>query len=92
MSIAEILDTMDYGTAPESDTEARAWIAKRVAGVGHFINGGWVKPEADQWFDTSDPSTGAVIMKLAEGGAADVDAAVKAARKAQGPLGAAAGP
>ena len=39
MSVAEILDTMDYGPAPESDTEARAWIAKRVDGLGLFING-----------------------------------------------------
>ena len=85
MSIAEILDTMDYGTAPESDTEARAWIAKHTQGAGLFINGAWAKPESGQWFDTHDPSTGAVIMKVAQAGAADVDAAVKAACKAQGP-------
>ena len=84
MSVAEILDTMDYGPAPESDTEARAWIAKHAEGAGLFINGAWVKPELDQWFDTHDPSTGEVIMRVAQGGAADVDAAVKAARKAQG--------
>jgi aldehyde dehydrogenase (NAD+) len=85
MSVADILDTMDYGPAPESDTEARAWIAKRADGLGLFINGQWVRPESGAWFDTNDPSTGAAIMKIAQGGAADVDAAVKAARKAQGP-------
>jgi aldehyde dehydrogenase (NAD+) len=85
MSIAEILETMDYGTAPESDMEARAWIARRVEGVGLFINGQWVKPESGAWFETHDPSTGAAIMKIAQAGAADVDQAVKAARKAQGP-------
>ena len=85
MSVAEILDTMDYGPAPESDTEAREWIARHGEGAELFINGAWVKPESGEWLDTSDPSTGAVIMRIARGNAADVDAAVKAARKAQGP-------
>ena len=85
MSIAEILDTMDYGPAPESDTDARAWIKRHADGAGLFINGGWRKPASGQWFDTSDPSTGAVIMPVAQAGAEDVDAAVAAARKAQGP-------
>ncbi len=85
MSVAEILDTMDYGPAPESDKDARAWIAKHAGGIGLFINGEWRKPESGAWFDTSDPSTGAVIMPVAQAGAADVDDAVKAARKAQGP-------
>ena len=32
MSIAEILDDLDYGPAPESDAEARAWLtATRTA-------------------------------------------------------------
>ena len=30
MSIAEILDTMDYGPAPESEKPAREWIAKHA--------------------------------------------------------------
>ena len=85
MSIAEILDTMDYGPAPESDTEARAWIAKHGEGAGLFINGEWVKPESGEWLETSDPSTNTVIMRVARGNEQDVDAAVKAARKAQGP-------
>ena len=83
MSVAEILDTMDYGPAPESDTEARDWIAKHGEGAKLFINGAWVEPESGEWLETSDPSTDAVIMRIARGNAADVDAAVKAARKAQ---------
>ena len=84
-SVAEILDTMDYGPAPESDTEARDWIAKHGEGAKLFINGAWVAPESGEWLETSDPSTNTVIMRIARGNAADVDAAVKAARKAQGP-------
>ena len=85
MSIAEILDNIDYGPAPESDTEARAWIEKRAAGAGLFIGGAWRKPESGKWFDTVNPATGEVLAAIAQAGEADVDAAVKAARKAQAP-------
>jgi aldehyde dehydrogenase (NAD+) len=82
MSIAEILDTMDYGPAPENDKDARAWI-KKHATAELFIDGGWRKPESGAWFDTSNPATGEVLASIAQAGPADVDAAVKAARKAQ---------
>ena len=82
MSIAEILDTMDYGPAPEADKDARAWI-KKHAQAELFIDGGWRKPESGAWFDTSNPATGEVLAAIAQAGPADVDAAVKAARKAQ---------
>ena len=42
MSVAHYFDTMDYGPAPESDTEARAWLARHDKGFGHFIGGAWV--------------------------------------------------
>ena len=32
MSLAEIIETMEYGPAPESDAEARGWLA---ASYGH---------------------------------------------------------
>jgi aldehyde dehydrogenase (NAD+) len=83
MSIAEILDNIDYGPAPESDTEARTWIKKRAAGTDLFIGGEWRKPQSGAWFDTINPATGEVLAAVAQAGEADVDAAVKAARKAQ---------
>ncbi len=82
MSIAGILDTMEYGPAPESDAQARAWIGKH-AEAGLFIDGGWRKPESGAWFETANPATGEVLARVAQAGVADVDAAVKAARKAQ---------
>jgi aldehyde dehydrogenase (NAD+) len=85
MSVAEILDDLEYGPAPESDKEARTWLARRVDGTELFIDGGWRKPEAGVWFDTNDPATGAKLLSVAQAGEADVDAAVKAARRAQGP-------
>ena len=43
MSVAEILDRLDYGPAPESDREARAWLKKHEAGFGLFIDGGFAQ-------------------------------------------------
>jgi aldehyde dehydrogenase (NAD+) len=47
-----------------------------------FINNQWVDPVEGKTFDTYNPATGQVIAKVAAAGAADVDRAVKAARKA----------
>jgi aldehyde dehydrogenase (NAD+) len=84
MSVAEILDTMDYGPAPESDKDARAWI-KQHDRAGLYIDGAWRQPQDGRWFATSNPATGEVLAEVAEAGQADVDAAVKAARRAQAP-------
>jgi len=80
-SVAEIFKTMDYGPAPESDAEARAWLAKHGAKFGHFVNGAWTKPGAT--FDVIDPSTTDLLAKVTQGSTKDVDAAVAAARRAQ---------
>jgi acyl-CoA reductase-like NAD-dependent aldehyde dehydrogenase len=47
-----------------------------------FIDGGWRDPAAGGTRDVVDPANGKVITTVAEGGAADVDAAVAAARRA----------
>ncbi|MEQ8964411.1 MAG: aldehyde dehydrogenase family protein [Azospirillaceae bacterium] len=87
MSVAEILDSMDYGPAPESDAEARAWLARhasdrREGGTRLFIGGRWVAPKTKQWFDSIDPATGKPLARIARAGEKDVDAAVAAARAA----------
>ncbi|QIG48664.1 aldehyde dehydrogenase family protein [Nordella sp. HKS 07] len=81
MSVAHYFDTMDYGPAPESDVEARAWLAKHDKGFRHFIGGEWINGKSH--FDTLEPATAKVLAKLSQGSSHDVDAAVKAARKAQ---------
>jgi len=83
MSIAEILDTMEYGPAPESDKEARAWIAALGGETKLFIGGQWKKAKSGESFETAAPATGEVLVRIAQAGAADIDAAVKAAAKAQ---------
>ncbi|KAF5346533.1 hypothetical protein D9756_010088 [Leucocoprinus leucothites] len=51
--------------------------------TGLFIGGQWVDPvNGDDLIDIVDPATGKTITTIAGGGAEDVDAAVKSARKA----------
>jgi acyl-CoA reductase-like NAD-dependent aldehyde dehydrogenase len=47
-----------------------------------FIGGKWVDATSGKTFPTINPATGEVITQIAEGDDRDVDAAVKAARKA----------
>jgi aldehyde dehydrogenase (NAD+) len=92
MSVARYFDEMSYGPAPEADTEARAWLKRHDATFGHFIDGAFVEPSSGAYLDTMDPATGAKLARIAAGSAADVDAAVAAARKAQGPWAKLGGP
>jgi aldehyde dehydrogenase (NAD+) len=82
MSIVEKFMTMDYGPAPEDPREALAWLDRSGRRFSHFINGTWQLPANGEYFDTTDPSTGEKLAAVAQGSAADVDAAVKAARAA----------
>ncbi|MBS1258734.1 MAG: NADP/NAD-dependent aldehyde dehydrogenase PuuC [Candidatus Scalindua arabica] len=47
-----------------------------------FIDGKWVDSVSGKTFDTLNPATEEVITSIAEGDSADIDLAVKAARKA----------
>ncbi|HUK22986.1 MAG TPA: aldehyde dehydrogenase family protein [Terriglobales bacterium] len=47
-----------------------------------LIGGEWVEAVSGKTFETYNPATGEVLAQIAEGGRADVDLAVKAARKA----------
>ena len=83
MSVAEIFETMDYGPAPESAGLANAWLDARGRKFGLFVDGVWREPATGQWFDTINPATTKTLAAVAQSGAADVDAAVAAARAAQ---------
>lgn len=82
MSIAEKFVAMEYGPAPEDPKEALTWLDHHQRQFGLFIDGQWQSPAAGQYFDTFDPSTGEKLASVAQGGAADIDAAVRAARAA----------
>ena len=89
-TVSEIFQTMAYGPAPESDKQAREWLAKHggeggVGGGGEFglfVGGSWVKPASGEWFDVINPATTQRIARVPQAGKADVDAAVAAARAA----------
>src|SRR6266849_1043085 len=82
MSIAEKFVSMEYGPAPEDPKEAQSWLERHGHRFGHFINGAWQAPAAGAYFDTLDPSNGEKLAGVGQGGAADIDAAVRAARAA----------
>ncbi|MGA3351301.1 MAG: aldehyde dehydrogenase family protein [Candidatus Sulfotelmatobacter sp.] len=82
MSIAEKFLTMEYGLAPEDPKEALLWLDRHQRRFGHFIDGEWHQPVEGAFFDSIDPATGEKIATVAQGSAADIDAAVQAAGKA----------
>jgi aldehyde dehydrogenase (NAD+) len=82
MSIAEKFVSMEYGPAPEDPKEASSWLERHGRKFGLFIDGSWQAPAAGEYFDTLDPSNGEKLASIAQGSAADVDAAVRAARAA----------
>ena len=82
MTVKEIFETMDYGPAPESAAEALAWLVDQGDRFGHFIDGAFTEP--GDGFESRNPANGEVLATLSQATQSDVDAAVAAARKAQG--------
>src|SRR5580692_9387604 len=82
MSVIEKFGSMEYGAAPEDAKESLLWLDRYQRRFGHFINGDWQAPADGKYFETTDPSTGEKIAEVAQGSAADLAAAVKAARTA----------
>ena len=81
-TVPEIFETMEYGPAPESDKPALAWLERHRSTFGHFVGGAWTSPRKGGLFDVVNPASGGVIARVSQGTKVDVDAAVKAARKA----------
>ena len=67
----------EYSSAPESSDHVE--ISDRY---GHFINGKFTPPVKGRYMKSINPATEEVLTEFAEGTSEDVDAAVKAARKA----------
>lgn len=82
MTVRDIFDSMAYGPAPESASEAMAWIAAHKGRFGHWIDGGWT--DVGDTFATMNPAKGTHLADVTQGTVADIDLAVAAARKAQG--------
>ncbi len=82
-TVAEIFETMEYGPAPESADPATAWLEARDREILPFIDGAFRRPAVEEFFETLSPADGKLLARVAQGGAAEVDAAVAAARAAQ---------
>jgi aldehyde dehydrogenase (NAD+) len=80
-TINEILTTMDYGPAPESQKEAQAWLDRHERRFGLFIDNAWSAPAAT--FASNNPADGKQLAQVTQASGADVDRAVQAARRAQ---------
>jgi aldehyde dehydrogenase (NAD+) len=83
--ITPILESLDYGPAPEANGEISAWLRANARGFGHFIGGAFVTPKRPTWIEVLNPATDDRLGRVAKGGASEVDAAVRAARAAFGP-------
>ena len=70
-------DGWQYAPAPESTDHVQV-----DAEYGLFIGGDFVAPAEDRYFETINPATEETLSSVALGSDADVDRAVKAARKA----------
>ncbi|MDX6206590.1 MAG: aldehyde dehydrogenase [Frankiales bacterium] len=69
--------TFEYAPAPESRD-----VAKLRSSYGLYIGGEFVEPIGGETFKTISPATEEVLAEVASAGAADVDRAVVAARRA----------
>lgn len=85
MTINEILDSMDYGKAPEDPAPALKWLEAQEWTIRSFIDGKIVSVAEDGFFNTVNPGTGEVLARVQPASEQDVDRAVKAARRAQKP-------
>ena len=81
-AVSEILRTMEYGVAPEANDHVLGWLERHEGRFAHFINGRFVPPADGGYFGVVNPARGNRLADCAQGGKADVDAAVAAARKA----------
>ena len=80
-SVTSILETMDYGPAPESSTHVNVWLEKHANSFGHFIGGKFTLTKAPR-MSVFNPATGAQLATVANGSAVDVNKAVTAAAEA----------
>src|SRR5512146_2198645 len=81
--LASLIETLDYGPAPESEAKTREWLKTHEGRFSHAINGRWQAPARGGHFKTINPaSSDEVLAEIALGTQEDVDAAIEAARAA----------
>ena len=81
-TIREAFDTMSWGPAPEAPEPGYAWLDRRGRLFGHLIAGRLTTPGTER-IEVINPATREPLAAVTQGSAADVAAAVEAARAAQ---------
>jgi len=71
-----VTQTIEVSAVPAPD------FIKGPDSKGMLIGGEWTQAQSGETFETVNPATGSVLATVASGGAADVDRAVAAARRA----------
>ena len=81
-TVADILQSLDYGPAPESAGLAQQWLESHQRRFGLFINGAWTPPDEQRLATTTNPANGAQLAQVTIASSDEIDAAVAAARQA----------
>ena len=64
--IAELFHSMTYGTAPESDAAAVAWLDAHNRHFDLFINNQWTPPAEGNTLSVSNPARGETLAQVAD--------------------------
>jgi aldehyde dehydrogenase (NAD+) len=81
--LSTLMETLDYGPAPESEARTREWLKSHGSKFSHYINGAWQPPSHGGYFKTINPAkSDEVLAEIALGTKEDVDAAIDAAKNA----------
>lgn len=81
-TLDRLFETLPWGPAPESAAVAQQWLDAHARRFGMFIGGRWVPGAGSETLATVNPATTELLATVAQGSAADVGAAVAAAREA----------
>ena len=81
-NIIQNFKNIKYGPALEDDSEVLKWINNLPKPNHNFINGEWVKSSSRQTLRSINPANNKKIFDLCISSKADIDKAVKAAKKA----------
>ncbi len=82
--VADIFESMEYGSAPESPDQAMEWIREHGGRFHHFIAGAWTPSTGEDRIESVNPASGKPLASVPQGTDADVDRAVEAAGEAFG--------
>lgn len=82
MTVSEILETLNYGLAPEASKPAEEWLKEHNHKFGLFINNEWREPSPREYFDSINPANKNKLADIAQASESDVHEAVRAAKKA----------